>query len=69
MEKDSHFTAVHGFFTAANGEPVMCAVILFSAKLLCAEEWVIRFNEWAPWIGGDDDVDGNTGGVDKRFPM
>ena len=45
----------------------MCAVI-FSAKLLC-EEWVIGFNASAPWIGADDDVDANTGGVDKRFPM
>ena len=63
--KDSHFTVLG--FTAANGEPVMCAVI-FSAKSLC-EEWVIGFNASAPWIGADDDVDANTGGVDKRFPM
>jgi hypothetical protein len=63
--RDSHFTVLG--FTAANGEPVMCAVI-FSAKSLC-EEWVIGFNASAPWIGADDDVDANTGGVDKRFPM
>jgi hypothetical protein len=63
--KDSHFTVLG--FTAANGQPVMCSVI-FSAKSLC-EEWVIGFNASAPWIGADDDVDGNTGGVDKRFPM
>ena len=63
--KDSHFTVLGS--AAANGEPEMCAV-LFSAKSVCAE-WVIGFNALAPWIGGDDNDDANTGGVDKQFPM
>ena len=63
--KDSHFTVLG--FTAATGEPLMCAVI-FSAKSSC-EEWMVGFNASAPWIGADDNVDGNTGSVDKRFPM
>jgi hypothetical protein len=47
--KDSHFTVLG--FTAANGAPVMCAVI-FSAKELC-EEWVIGYNASAQWIGDE----------------
>ena len=38
--KDSHFTVLG--FTAATGEPVMCAII-FSAKEMCAS-WVLGFN-------------------------
>ena len=30
---------------------------------------MIGFNASSPWIGDDGDVDGNTGGVDKRFPV
>ena len=45
--KDSHFTVLG--FTAATGEPVMCAII-FAAKHLC-ESWVLGFNAAAEWIG------------------
>ena len=62
--KDSHFTVLG--FSAANGEPVMCAVI-FSAKSSLCEEWVIGFNASAPWIGANDNVDANTGAIDKDF--
>ena len=63
--KDSHFTVLG--FTAATGEPVMCAII-FTAKQLC-ESWVLGFNATAEWIGTDDNVEGNTGGLDKRYPQ
>jgi hypothetical protein len=63
--KDTHFTVLG--FTAANDKPVTCAVI-FSAKSFSAE-WVIGFNALAPWIGAEDNVNVNTGGVDKGFPM
>jgi hypothetical protein len=59
--KDSHFIVLG--FTATNGEPDMCAVIV-SAKSLCAE-CVIGFNASAPWIGADENDDANTGGIDK----
>jgi hypothetical protein len=54
-------------FTAATGEPVMCAII-FAAQTLC-ESWVFGFNASATWIKGDDDVCSNTGGLDKRYPQ
>ena len=63
--KDSHFTVLG--FTAATGEPVMCAVI-FAAKEL-RNDWVLGYNGCAPWIGNEADADANTGGFDKRFPM
>ena len=63
--KDSHFTVLG--FTAATGEPVMCAII-FAAQTLC-ESWVFGFNASATWIKGDDDVCSNTGGLDKRYPQ
>jgi hypothetical protein len=50
--KDSHFTVLG--FTAATGEPVMCAII-FSAKEMC-ESWVLGFNALAPWVGDDNNV-------------
>ena len=63
--KDSHFTVLG--FTAATGEPVMCAII-FAAQTMC-ESWVLGFNASATWIGGDDDIRSNTGGLDKRHPQ
>ncbi len=45
----------------------MCAII-FAAQTLC-ESWVLGFNASATWIGGDDDVRSNTGGLDKRYPQ
>ena len=50
--KDSHFTVLG--FTAAIGEPVMCA-ITFAAKQMC-ESWVLGFNASALWIGEEADV-------------
>ena len=63
--KDSHFTVLG--FTAAIGEPDMCAII-FSAKEMC-ESWVLGFNASAPWVGDDKDIRANTGGIDKRYPQ
>ena len=63
--KDSHFTVLG--FTAATGEPVMCAII-FSAKEMCAS-WVLGFNASAPWVGDDNDRRANIGGLDKRYPQ
>jgi len=43
--KDAHFTVLG--FTAANGLPVMCAII-FAAKEL-EESWVLGFNPTVKW--------------------
>ena len=63
--KDSHFTVLG--FTAGTGEPVMCAII-FAAKEIC-ESWVLGFNGAAPWVGEEEDMRSNTGGLDKRYPQ
>jgi hypothetical protein len=62
--KDSHFNVMG--FTAATGKPVMCAVI-FAAKQLC-ESWVLGLNATAEWTGDKTNMQGNTGGLDKRHP-
>ena len=63
--KDSHFTVLG--FTAATGEPVMCAII-FSAKEMCTS-WVLGLNASAPWVGDKNDRRANTGGINKRHPQ
>ena len=63
--KDSHFTVLG--FTSATGEPVMCAII-FAAQAMC-ESWVLGFNASATWIGEDNDIRSNSGGLDKRHPQ
>ena len=63
--KDSHFTVLG--FTAATGEPVMCAII-FAAKEL-ATAWVLGYDASAEWQGKDHEENLNTGGLGKRFPM
>jgi len=55
--KDAHFTVLG--FTAANGEPLMCAII-FAAKSL-KSEWVLGFDPFAEWIGGEENVSDNIG--------
>jgi hypothetical protein len=55
--KDAHFTVLG--FTAANGKPLMCAII-FAAKSL-KEEWRLGFNPFVEWIGEEDDVSQNVG--------
>ena len=62
--KDAHFTVLG--FTAASGEPVMCAVI-FAAKAF-RDEWRTGFDPLADWIGGADDVAGNCGDG-KQYPF
>jgi hypothetical protein len=63
--KDSHFTVLG--FTAATGEPVMCAII-FGAKEL-AVPWVLGYDASAEWQGNENEADLNTGGLGKMFPM
>ncbi|KAI2492615.1 hypothetical protein MHU86_21929 [Fragilaria crotonensis] len=63
--KDSHFTVMG--FTAATGEPVMCAII-FEAMKMCPS-WVLGLNASAPWIGEKKDKRQNSGGINKRYPM
>jgi hypothetical protein len=63
--KDSHFTVLG--FTTATGVPSMRSVI-FSAKEL-DQKWVLGFDATAPWVGEDDDMIGNSGGLGKPFPM
>ena len=55
--KDAHFTVLG--FTAANGKPLMCAII-FAAKSL-KEEWRLGFDPFVEWIGEEDDVSQNVG--------
>jgi hypothetical protein len=63
--KDSHFTVLG--FTTVLGVPVMCSII-FAAKEL-DEAWVLGFDASAEWSGNEDDMDANTGGIGKRYPM
>ena len=46
-------------FTAATGEPIMCAII-FAAKDL-DPAWVLGMDPFVPWIGKPDDIEGSTG--------
>ena len=45
----------------------MCAII-FAAKAI-DERWVLGFDASVPWVGDDDNLDGNSGGLGKPFPM
>jgi hypothetical protein len=63
--KESHVTVLG--FTAATEEPVMCAII-FAAQVM-SKAWVFGFNASATWIGGDDDIRSNTGGLGKQYPQ
>jgi hypothetical protein len=63
--KDSHFTVLG--FTTVSGLPVMCGII-FAAKEM-DESWALGFNATADWVGDQDDIDANAGGIGKRYPM
>ena len=63
--KDAHFKVLG--FTAATGDPVMCAVIVSANKL--RQEWVLGCNGSASWIGDADGADANAGNVNMQFPM
>jgi hypothetical protein len=63
--KDSHFTVMG--FTAATGESVMCAII-FEAMKMCPS-WVLGLNASAPWIGEENNLQQNTGGINKQHPQ
>jgi len=62
--KDAHFTVLG--FTAASGEPLMCAII-FSGKTM-KEEWRLGFDPFAEWIGEENDVNANMG-EGKSMPL
>jgi len=62
--KDTHFTVLG--FTAATGEPVMCAII-FAAKAL-QEQWKLGFDPFAKCIGGENDIHLNIG-EGKVYPQ
>ena len=62
--KDSHFTVLG--FTAANGQPVMCAII-FAAKEM-NDEWTLGLDPYVLLVGGEDDITSNAG-RGKRYPM
>jgi hypothetical protein len=62
--KDAHFTVLG--FTAANGEPLLCAII-FAAKTL-KKEWVSGFDPFAEWIGNEDNIAENSGDG-KAYPF
>jgi hypothetical protein len=42
-------------FTAANGEPLLCAII-FAAKSM-KREWETGFDPFAEWIGSEDNIE------------
>jgi hypothetical protein len=60
--KDAHFTMLG--FTAANGEPLLCAII-FAAKSM-KREWVTGFDPFPEWIGNEDNFEQNFGD-DKSY--
>jgi len=62
--KDAHFTVLG--FTAATGEPLMCAII-FSGKTM-KDEWRLGFNPFVEWVGEEDDVSKNIG-FGKALPL
>jgi hypothetical protein len=62
--KDAHFTVLG--FTAADGQPVMCAII-FAAKTF-REEWRTGFDTFAQWVGEPDDIAVNCGDG-KQYPF
>ena len=62
--KDSHFTVLG--FTAATGEPVMCAII-FAAKRMDGA-WALGLDPDAEWHGDEKNIMGNAG-RGKRYPM
>jgi hypothetical protein len=53
-------------FTAANGEPLLCAVI-FATKSM-KREWVKGFDPFAEWIGNEDNFEQNCCD-DKPYPF
>ena len=55
--KDAHFTVLG--FTAANGNPIMCAII-FAAKTL-EDEWVLGLDPFAEWVGDENNLLANSG--------
>jgi hypothetical protein len=55
--KDRHFTVLG--FTAANGEPIMRAII-FAAKTI-QKEWALDFDPFVEWIGEENDAHQNVG--------
>jgi hypothetical protein len=63
--KDAHFTVLG--FTAAEGTPVMCAII-FAAKELELTSWVQGINPFVEWHGNENDFNLNTG-KGKRYPQ
>ena len=62
--KDSHLTVLG--FTAATGEPIMCAFI-FAAKEL-DPAWVLHMDPFFTWVSKTDNIEENTG-KGKVYPM
>ncbi len=54
--KDAHFTLLG--FTAANGKPIMCAII-FAAKAM-KDWWIAGFDPFVEWIE-EDEIEKNMG--------
>jgi hypothetical protein len=55
--KDGHFTVLG--FTAANGEPLLCAII-FAAKTM-RHKWVTGFDSQMEWIGDEQGIEASSG--------
>jgi hypothetical protein len=62
--KDAHFTLLG--FTAANGKPIMCAII-FAAKAM-KDDWITGFDPFVEWIGEEDEIEKNMGDG-KSLPL
>ncbi len=46
-------------FTAANGKPIMCAII-FAAKAM-KDEWITGFDLFIEWIGEEEEIEEKYG--------
>jgi len=62
--KDAHFTLLG--FTAANGKPIMCALI-FAAKAM-KDEWITGFDPFVKWLGEEEEIEKNMG-EGKTLPL
>ncbi len=62
--KDAHLTLLG--FTSTNGDPIMCTLIF--AAMGMQDEWILGFDPFVEWIGGENDLHENMG-EGKAYPM
>jgi hypothetical protein len=62
--KDAHFTVLG--FTAANGKPLMCAIIFAAKSVKC--KWKTGFDPFVQLIGEEHEIEKNMG-EGKALPL